>query len=174
MRFFILLEMDELEVNYIIEKLTKIEYDNFINMFIDYFINDMGVKYDVDKLKENLVKGFILKSYEKNLIFIDVIKQDKPYGFIIYQIDKETSDWNFKTGYGFIREFYIERNCRGKGLGSLLLANAEKNLKNLGVKNVYLTSDEKEKVQAFYLKNNYKTRNIRCEINGNLIYEKSL
>ena len=65
--------MDELEVNYIIEKLTKIEYDNFINMFIDYFINDMGVKYDVDKLKENLVKGFILKSYEKNLIFIDVI-----------------------------------------------------------------------------------------------------
>lgn len=161
-------------MNYIIEKLTKREYENFMDMFIDYFINDIGVKYDVDKLKENLVKGFILKSYEKNVVFIDIIKQNKTCGFIIYQIDKESSDWNFKTGCGFIREFYIERNCRGKGLGSVLLANAEKNLKNMGVKEVYLTSDEKEKVQAFYLKNNYKTKNIRCELNGNLIYEKSL
>lgn len=160
-------------MNYIIDKLTN-EYESFANMFIDYFINDFGVEYDADKLKENLVNGFILKSYEKNMVFIDIIKQNKPCGFIIYQIDNKNSDWNFKTGCGFIRELYIERNCRGQGLGSLLLANAEKNLKNMGVKEVYLTSDEKEKVQAFYIKNDYKTKNIRCDLNGNLIYEKFL
>lgn len=161
-------------MNYIIEKLAKTEYKYFIDMFLDYFINDVGVEYNENKLKEGLIKGFILKTYEKNMIVIDVIKQDKLCGFIIYQIDNENSDWNFKTGCGFIREFFIKRNYRGKGLGTLLLANAEKNLKNMGVKEVYLTSNNKEKVQAFYLKNNYKTKNIRCELNGYLIYEKLL
>lgn len=161
-------------MNYSIRKLTKNDYEIFADMFIDYFVNDIGIKYDVEKLKKNLVKNTIIKQYERNIIFIDIIKKDKICGFIIYQIDSELSDWNLKTGYGYIREFYIAKDYRGKGLGTLLVENAENSLKSLGVDNVYLTSAESEAVKNFYVKNKYTTNNIICAENGNVIYEKVL
>lgn len=157
-----------------IEKLKKQDYSIFTEMFLDYFIEDMHVKYDKEKLREDLVKKTILTQYENKIIFIDVIKQTNLIGFIIYQIDNEKSDWKERDGCGFIREFCVKKDVRGKGFGSLLLQYAENNFKNLGVKNIYLTSDENEKVKNFYIKNGYYTNHDRNKGNNNEIFEKML
>lgn len=157
-----------------IKKLTIDNYNDFRVMFLDYFINDCGVKYDVEKLKENLINKTILPQYEKELIFIDIVKKnEKCLGFIIYQIDQEESDWKERIGSGFIREFYIEKKFRNKGLGSQLLHHAEQNLKELGAKEIYLTSQEKDETKIFYIKNGYSTNHNRAK-NNKEYFEKKL
>lgn len=157
-----------------IEKLNNSDYEQFTNMFLDYFINDLGVEQDENLLRENLVKNFILKQYAKGLIFIDVIKeQNQCLGFNIYQIDSENADWSERIGWGFIREIYVAKSHRKFGLGTKLLSHAENVLKNLGVTEVYLTSDENDYVKKFYLKNGYKTDNVKAK-NGLDYYEKKL
>ena len=159
-----ILDCDE---SFLIEKLSKDDYGIFTEMFLDYFINDENVKYDVKLLEKNLIQNTILKQYEKQVIFIDILKSNKKcLGFIIYQIDSENSDWNERPGQGFIREFYIKRDCRNKGLGSLLLSYVEKSLKQMGVSQVYLTASKKEYVQSFYIKNGYSNSNKRYKQNG--------
>ena len=146
---------------YVIESLQVFDYDEFRTMFLDYFINDCEVKYDKEKLRENLINKTIIPQCERGLIFIDLIKQNKEtLGFIIYQIDKEESDWKERLGSGFIREFYIKPNFRKLGLGSKLLKNAEDNLKELGAKEIYLTSQEKDSVKQFYMKNGFEDYNV--------------
>lgn len=161
-------------MSYQIEKLKSEDFENFANLFVDYFVNDMKVIFDRDKLKENLVRNTILKQYRENIIYIDLIKKEDILGFIIYQIDNINSNWQERLGQGFIREFCILKEYRNKGLGSMLLNHAESTLKNLGVKQIYLTSDENEKVKNFYLKNGYKTNYQRNKTNNNEIFEKTL
>lgn len=157
-----------------IESLQKSKYEEFRNMFLDYFIIDYGVKYDSDKLRESLVNKTIIKQFEAGIILIDIIKENNnTLGFIIYQIDKENSDWKERLGSGFIREFYIKKEFRQKGLGSMLLNNAELNLKKLGAKEVYLTSSEKVYVKKFYESNGYKPCQKRAK-NGEEYFEKNL
>lgn len=156
-----------------IEKLTKDDYEEFADMFVYYFINETGADDSPDKLKEGLVK-MIFRQLEHKIVYVDVAKTDKICGFIIYQVDKPESDWNERPGWGLIREFYVAKEHRNKGIGTMLLTNAEKKLKRRGVKNIYLTSSEEDSVKQFYLGNNYSTDNIRCESNNGEIYEKIL
>lgn len=161
-------------MSYQIEKLKIENFETFANLFVDYFINDMKVIFDREKLKDNLVRNTILKQYKENIIYIDIIRKEKILGFIIYQVDNINSDWKERLGQGFIREFCVLKEYRNNGLGSMLLNHAENNLKNLGVKQIYLTSDENEKVKNFYLKNGYKTTHDRNNKNNNEIFEKIL
>lgn len=167
-----ILDCDE---SFLIEKLSKDDYGIFTEMFLDYFINDENVKYDVKLLEKNLIQNTILKQYEKQVIFIDILKSNKKcLGFIIYQIDSENSDWNEKPGQGFIREFYISPNYRRCGLGSYLLSNIENKLMALGVSKVYLTASNKEYVKTFYIKNGYLGTNENSEFNKLEYFEKNI
>ena len=65
-------------------KLEKQDYEEFRTMFLDYFINDCGVKYDIEKLRENLINKTILPQHENGLIFIDVVKQDEECFLIMF------------------------------------------------------------------------------------------
>lgn len=158
---------------FVIEKLKDEDKPEFTEMFLDYFIYECNKKNDRYSLKKNLVENIILKQCDSGLIFIDIIKDKECLGFIIYQIDKEESDWKERLGSGFIREFYIKEDFRGKGLGSMLLNNAEQNLKTLGAKEVYLTSSEKENVKLFYQKNGYKPEG-KTAHNGKEYFDKEL
>ena len=158
--------------DYVIMSLGQEEYEEFSQMFGDYFWFDCEIKHDRALIKENVVNKQILPSYEKGAIFIDMLKADnKNIGFIMYQLDGNKSDWNERPGFGFIREFYVVKECRRSGLGSFLLKNAENTLKQLGAECVYLTSSKKEYVKDFYRANGYSGENEYTK-NGNEYFSK--
>ena len=157
-----------------IESLKKIDFDEFSDMFADYFINYCESNKSKETLKRVLVHGVILRQYENEIVHIDVAKHnDRLKGFIIYQIDSEKSDWNERPGMGFIREFFVCEHSQKRGIGSALLASAEERLQKLGAKGVYLTSGEREHVKHFYVARGYETDHTRAT-NGNEYFEKTL
>lgn len=86
---------------------------------------------------------FVLGQWEKGLIRIDLCLADNAAaGFAIYQIDAPESDWCKRPGWGFIREFYIRPESRGKGFGRAMAAHAVAALKDMGTAQVYLISDD--------------------------------
>ena len=160
--------------DYIIKPLNKDEYEEFSQMFGDYFWFDCEIKHDRILIKENVVNKQILPSYEKGIIFIDMLKdENKNIGFIMYQVDSDESDWNERLGFGFIREFFVLKEYRRLGLGSLLLKNAENKLKKLGVQHFYLTSSKKDYVKDFYRVNGYEGENVFTK-NGNEYFSKTI
>ena len=99
--------------DFIIEKLNEEDITEFKQMFCDYFEFDCNIKLDKALIEENVINQQILPSFNKGVIYIDILKQrDKLLGFIMYQIDSEQSDWNEREGSGFIREFYIKPEYR--------------------------------------------------------------
>lgn len=85
-----------------------------------------------------LVEDYILPDLLAGLLKIDIIKDNETFaGFVIYQKDDIDNDWNFKEGWGDIREIYIVPALRKKGLGKFLLYTAEMRLKESGVSKAY-------------------------------------
>jgi len=70
-------------------------------------------------------------------------------GFVIYQIDDVINDWNFKDGWGDLRELYVLPEYRGKGAGKALVDYAVRALKGQGAENIYLLPTEES--EKFFL-----------------------
>lgn len=126
--------------------MTIIPYDQsrahqFEEMLVPYFITDLQ-----GDIPEEIIRGKLLHLItdlaEKKIIHIAIaLEDDFPIGFSIYQIDTPDSDWCKRPGWGFIREFYIAPNSRGKGFGRSLVHHTEQQLRLLGASQLYLTSD---------------------------------
>lgn len=158
-----------------IKILEKSQYVEFKAMFCDYFINDLAKNLDKNFICERILGSQVLKLYEQGVIYIDILYiNDQAKGFIIYQIDSSNSDWCERVGHGFIREFYIDRDSRKKGLGSLLLKHIENTLLKLGIENIYLTSNSSDYVKKFYIRNGYMCENAINKFNKNEYFSKKL
>ena len=111
-------------------------------MLVDYFIHDLSGDIPEDIIRNKLllhIEGYVEKGITQvYLLMID----DLPAGFSIYQIDTPDSDWCKRPGWGFIREFFIASEYRGKGFGRLLADHTEQQLLALGAIQLYLTSDD--------------------------------
>lgn len=117
------------------------DYESFVNMFNSYFLDDFKIEVEYSKIQE-ICLG-IMESTKQQVVYLDLMKiNNKPIGFIIYQIDSPESDWCQKDGFGFIKEIYIAKGLRNQGLGKLLVAHAEQSLKGKNVEQIYLTSDD--------------------------------
>ncbi len=124
-----------------IRAIKESDYKSFINMFNSYFLDDFKIEVEHAKIEEICLD--IMESVKKQVVFLDLMKiNNKPIGFIMYQIDSPESDWCQKDGFGFIREVYIDKGLRNQGLGKLLVAHAEQSLKDKNVEQIYLTSDD--------------------------------
>ncbi len=88
----------------------------------------------------------------KNFAFLMVDGHDNAVGFLQFQMNV-FSNWFFRESFGFIRELWVHPSCRGQGLGTKLLHEAEKYFANNGAYKVVLTTDDAE---AFYLANGYE------------------
>ena len=140
----------------------------FNEMFSAYFREDF--KIVISDTKINVICSEIAESVTSKITWMDMLLVDsKLTGFIYYQIDNPESDWCEREGWGFIREIYIKSNMRGRGLGTKLVAGAEKELYNKGVRYIYLTSDEMGQFWNFC---GYKKTDKLSDINHDPIYEK--
>ena len=112
--------------------------DKFAKMFCDYY-DALGCDED----GEHLVREYILPDLLAGLLKVDLIEDDGALcGFCIYQTDEPGNEWNFKDGWGDIREIYIVMQRRRKGLGKFLLYTAEMKLKEAGAKDIYALPDD--------------------------------
>ena len=68
---------------------------------------------------------YILPDLLAGLIRIELLKDGDTYaGFVIYQKDDIDNEWNFKEGWGDVREIYVIPSKRRKGYGEFLLYTA--------------------------------------------------
>ncbi len=64
----------------------------------------------------------------------------------------EMAGWFFSEQVGFIREFWVKKECRGQGHGTALLRLTEEYFKARGVRRLLLTTDT---APAFYTARGY-------------------
>lgn len=120
----------------------------------------------------HLVDEYIIPDMLSGLLQIDLISDDGEIsGFVIYQIDDIVNDWNFKEGWGDIREIYISPSRRRKGLGRFLLYSAEMKLKEAGARKAYCLPFEK--AVPFFTACGYSDSNEYCEDLDCNIFEKN-
>ncbi|MCD7729295.1 MAG: GNAT family N-acetyltransferase [Clostridia bacterium] len=111
--------------------------DKFKDMFSVYYL-ELGCEEN----GEHLADEYVIPDMLKGLLRVDLIEEEgEVCGFCIYQTDSNGNDWNFKEGFGDIREIYIESGRRGKGLGKFLLYSAEMRLKENGAKQIYALAE---------------------------------
>ena len=133
-----------------IRSLKERDLRSLKELFCSYY-EELGC--DDDPLP--LFTDCVAPDWRANLLSIAVAEEgEKLCGFIIFQIDDVINDWCFAEGKGDIREIYVGRSERRKGLGKALLLFAENALKNTGAKEVYLLpTDESE---GFFISCGYK------------------
>lgn len=154
--------------NVIIRPFSNSDLNDFKAMFRTYFRDDFEIEITDEKIDEICLK--IGRDSNSGLIPLDLLLIDeKPVGFICYQIDTPDSNWCEREGWGFIREIYVRPDLRGKHLGSTLVAHAEKELHSNGAEQIYLTSDE---IGKFWISRGYRKTDKVSEINHFRIYEK--
>lgn len=105
-----------------------------------------------------------------NIAYIRFSEANEIIGFIQF-IPITLTNWFFESHMGFIREFWIAKEYRGKGNGSDLLRLAETYFKDNGILKSILTTDT---APLFYQKNGY-TRDVSIVAkNQDDIYIKEL
>ncbi|MCD8372802.1 MAG: GNAT family N-acetyltransferase [Clostridia bacterium] len=117
--------------------LKDIYAEKFREMFSVYYL-ELGCEENGGHLADE----YVIPDMLAGLLKVDLIEEDGNIcGFCIYQIDGDGNEWNFKEGFGDVREIYIEDGRRGRGLGKFLLYTAEMRLKEAGVKQIYTLPD---------------------------------
>ena len=109
------------------------EKQNFAKLFTDYY-SELDCADDAAHLAEE----YVIPDLLAGLISVDILYDGgQTAGFIIYQTDDIDNDWNFKEGWGDVREIYVVPSLRRQGLGRFLLYTAEMKLKERGVQKAY-------------------------------------
>ena len=118
---------------------------DFQNMFKSYF-DELGVKVsDWNRLFK------AMNDENRNLAYIRYDESSSPIGFIQFTVITFSSGF-FEAKAGFIREFWVNGNCRNLGHGSELLRLAEEYFISKGIYKSILTTYTAEK---FYLRHGY-------------------
>jgi GNAT superfamily N-acetyltransferase len=106
---------------------------NFRQLFTAYY-QELGCDDNVD----HLLDEYVIPDYKAGLLCIDLVDDDDEcVGFVIYQIDEITNEWNFKEGWGDIREIYLTPSARGKGYGRFMIFGVEIKLLEKGAEKAY-------------------------------------
>lgn len=116
-----------------ISSLSDITKESFALLFGKYY-EELGCEENVP----HLIDEYILPDLLSGLINIDILQDGETYaGFVIYQKDDIDNEWNFKEGWGDVREIYVLPSLRRQGLGKFLLYTAEMKLKESGAGKCY-------------------------------------
>ena len=147
--------------------LTDAFTENFKTLFTEYY-----TELDCGENVPHLLDEYILPDLLAGLIRIELLQEGEKFiGFVIYQVDDIDNDWNFKEGWGDIREIYVSPDCRKKGYGKFLLYTAEMKLKESGIPRAYCLPYEKS--VPFFTACGYKKTDGYCEDLDCAVYEKT-
>lgn len=147
--------------------LTDKDRDTFKNLFKDYY-----AELDCADDTAHLVDEYIIPDMLAGLLSVDLISDGgEACGFIIYQIDDINNEWNFKEGWGDIREIYIAPSFRRQGLGKFMLYTAEMKLKEAGAKKAYCLPFEG--ATPFFTACGYANSSEYCEDLDCAVFEKT-
>lgn len=118
---------------------------DFQNMFKSYF-GELGVSVrDWSRLFQ------AMNDENRNLAYLRYDESGCPIGFIQFTVITFSSGF-FETKIGFIREFWVNDECRNLGHGSELLRLAEKYFISNGIYKSILTTNTAER---FYIRHGY-------------------
>ncbi|MDE7167407.1 MAG: GNAT family N-acetyltransferase [Clostridia bacterium] len=138
----------------------------FEKLFAEYY-SELDCGEDVPHLLEE----YILPDLLAGLIKIDILKDGDAYaGFVIYQKDDIDNEWNFKEGWGDIREIFVAPSHRRQGLGKFLLYTAEMKLRESGAEKAYCLPVEG--TEGFFTACGYARGNEYSEDLDTFVYEK--
>ena len=147
--------------------LTDKDRNIFNNLFKDYY-----AELDCADDTAHLVEEYIIPDMLAGLLHVDLIADGgEASGFVIYQIDDINNEWNFKEGWGDIREIYITPSRRRQGLGKFLLYTAEMKLKEAGAQKAYCLPFEG--AVPFFTACGYKKSSEYCEDLDCAVFEKN-
>ena len=142
---------------------TKKEFEM---LFADYY-----AELDCGEDVPHLLKEYIFPDLLAGLIKIDLLQDGKVYaGFVIYQKDDIDNEWNFKEGWGDIREIYVAPARRRQGYGKCLLYTAEMKLREAGTEKCYCLPNEE--AEGFFTACGYAKGNEYSEELDTFVYEK--
>ncbi len=119
--------------------------------------NVLTTKYKEESFKESMKE---VKKYNGKILLYE--EKNQILGMIIGLVNNEEIDsYDFKAPKrGRITELIISNKIRSKGIGTILLKEMEKHLKNIGCKAILIeVFAYNDKAINFYQKNNYHTRN---------------
>ena len=141
------------------------DYTTLEKLFCDYY-----AELDCEDDPLHLFSEYLLPDLKAGLFEVGVAEADVVCGFVIFQIDDLLNDWNFKEGCSDVRELYVAPSFRRQGIGSALLAFAEKRLAKLGATEVYtLPVEESEK---FFIGRGYSDNGEYCPEADNKVFAK--
>ena len=113
--------------------LTDKDENSFRRLFTDYY-TELGCDENIP----HLLDEYILPDLLAGLIRIELLHGGEDFiGFVIYQIDDIDNDWNFKEGWGDIREIFVSPSSRRQGYGKFLLYTTEMKLMENGAHRAY-------------------------------------
>lgn len=146
--------------------LTDKSEKQFRRLFTQYY-----AELDCEDEPEHLLSEYVLPDLKAGLISVEMLKDGEDYaGFVIYQRDEIDNDWNFREGWGDIREIFVIPEKRRQGLGRFLLYTAEMKLKESGAQKAYaLPVDEAE---PFFRACGYSAGDCYSEELDCAVYEK--
>ncbi|MCH5317837.1 MAG: GNAT family N-acetyltransferase [Eubacterium sp.] len=129
---------------------------DFKSMFQTYF-TELGVSV---RNWDRLFKA--MNDENRNFAYLRYDEESNPIGFIQFTVITFSSGF-FGTKMGFIREFWVNSNCRSNGHGSELLQLAEEYFIKNAVHKAILTTNTAEK---FYIKHGY-TKDVTIKAKNN-------
>ena len=113
--------------------LTDKDEKSFRRLFTEYY-TELGCDENIT----HLLDEYILPDILAGLIRIELLHGGEDFiGFVIYQIDDVDNEWNFKEGWGDIREIFVSPDSRRQGYGKFLLYTAEMKLRENGAVKSY-------------------------------------
>ena len=144
------------------------DYSAFEKLFCDYF-----AELDCEEEPLPLFTDWLLPDLKAGLFDVGVCEVDGVIaGFVIFQIDDIINDWNFKEGFGDVRELYVAPAFRRRGLGTALLRFAEAALAKSGATEIYTLPVEE--TESFFTARGYTDGGEYCADADNKVFIKNI
>lgn len=142
------------------------DYPAFEKLFCDYY-----TELDCEEAPLPLFCDWLLPDLKAGLFDVGVAQEGGAVvGFVIFQIDDLLNDWNFREGFGDVRELYVAPAFRRRGFGSALLEFAENALAQSGATEIYTLPVEES--ESFFTSRGYTDSGDYCPDADNKVFEK--